>query len=64
MKIRLVLAASPDGSLKEEEMIWTEDFTCSADELISPKLKVTCDQILSIKLPDCFPKEASFIKLC
>lgn len=61
-KVRLILASPHDGSLNEEEMIWTADFETIAGDFVKPSLKVYFDKVIEADLPHNFPFESNFSK--
>ena len=61
-KIRLILASPHDGSLNEEEMIWTADFETPAADFVNSSMKVYFDKVIEADLPHNFPFESNFSK--
>lgn len=61
-KIRLILASPHDGSLNEEEMIWTADFESPAADFVNSSMKVYFDKKIEADLPHSFPFESLFAK--
>ena len=60
MKVRLIQATPPDGSLDREDICWTEDFETPAAEFVRSTLRVIFDQVIEANLPGQFPFEHTF----